>query len=60
MPGTWKEQDDAEPSYTARKQQHAPRMMGTSEGHRIQCEGLPTGQIWNDLSMKINDDNKGL
>lgn len=23
-------------------------------------KGLPTGQIWNDLSMKINNDNKGL
>lgn len=33
----------------------------TSKAHRSQqLEEFPTGQIWDDLSIKINNDEKGL
>lgn len=35
-------------------------MMWTLRGHRSHFEGAPTGQIWDDLSIKINNDSKDL
>lgn len=33
--------------------------MGMSKGHTSQFERSPNGQIWNNLSNKINDDSNG-
>lgn len=33
---------------------------GMRKGHRSQFEGASAGQIWNNLSTKIENDSKGL
>lgn len=31
-----------------------------SKGHKSQLEMVPSGQIWNNLSVKVENDNNGL
>ena len=59
-PGTRKKQDARETSHSARKQEHYSSMIKTCQDTEVSVKGLPNGQIWNNLSIKINNYNKGL
>lgn len=53
------EQDEPGISVLWGKEGSAQRIMGVmSKGYRSQFERLSSGQVWDNLSIKINNDNR--